>query len=55
LSAAQAALDRDPELTTAPRDRAMTKVIEAFRRFETGVKASKMPLAVTIRLSSATR
>jgi len=55
LSAAQAALDRDPELTTAPRDHAMTKVIEAFRRFETSAKASKMPLAVTIRLSSATR
>ena len=28
----------------------MTKVIEAFNRFETGAQAAKKPLAITIRL-----
>jgi hypothetical protein len=51
LSAAQAALDRDHELTTAPRDFAVTKVIEAFNRFAAGAQAAKKPLAITISLS----
>ena len=51
LSDAQAALDRDHELTTAPRDFAMTKVIEAFGAFAIGAQAAKKPLAITIRLS----
>jgi len=51
LSDAQAALDRDHELTTAPRDFAVTKVIEAFNRFATGAKAAKKPLRITISLS----
>jgi hypothetical protein len=51
LSAAQAALGRDHELTTAPRDHAMTKVIEAFNRFAAGAQAAKKPLAIKITLS----
>ena len=51
LSAAQAALDRDPELTTAPRDHAMTKVIEAFNRFAASAKASTKSLTIKITLS----
>ena len=53
LSAAQAALDRDPEQATAPRDYAARKAIDAFRRFEAGAKASKAPLRITISLSRA--
>ena len=41
LSAAQAALDRTPDATTAPRDYAVTKVIEAFNRFAAGAQAAK--------------
>ena len=51
LSAAQAALDRDHELTAAPRDFAVTKVIEAFNRFAAGAQAAKKPLAIKITLS----
>jgi hypothetical protein len=51
LSAAQAALDRDHELTTAPRDFAARKVCDAFRAFESGAKAITRPTAITIRLS----
>jgi hypothetical protein len=50
LSAAQAALDHDPEQATAPRDHAARKAIDAFRRFEAGAKGSKTPLTITIRL-----
>ncbi len=50
LSATQAALDRDHELTTAPRDHAVTKVIEAFNRFAGGAQAAKKPLRITISL-----
>jgi hypothetical protein len=39
--AAQAALDRDSEQATAPRDYAARKAIDAFRRFEAGARASK--------------
>jgi hypothetical protein len=46
-----AALDRDHELTAAPRDFAVTKVIEAFNRFAAGAQAAKKPLAITIRLA----
>ncbi len=51
MSAAQATLDRDHELTTVPRDHAVTKVIEEFNRFAAGAQAAKKPLAITIRLS----
>ena len=51
LSAAQARLDTTPDLTTAERDHAARKVCEAFRRFEAGAKASKVPLTVSIRLT----
>ena len=51
LSAAQAALDRTPDATTAPRDYAVTKVIEAFNRFAAGAQAAKKPLAIKITLS----
>ena len=51
LSAAQAALDRTPDTTTAPRDHAVTKVIEAFNRFAAGAQAAKKPLAIKITLS----
>ncbi len=51
LSAAQAALDRDHELTAVPRDFAMAKVVEAFNRFAEGAKAAKKPLRISITLS----
>jgi len=51
LSAAQAAHGRDHELTTTPRDHAMTKVIEAFNRFAASAKASTKPLTIKITLS----
>jgi len=51
LSAAQAALDATPDLTTAPRDFAARKVCDAFRAFESGAKAAKKPLTVKITLS----
>ncbi len=51
LSAAQAALDRDHELTAAPRDFAVTKVIEAFNRFAAGAQAAKKPLRISITLN----
>ena len=51
LSAAQAALDRDHELTAAPRDFAVTNVIEAFNRFAVGAQAAKKPLTIKITLS----
>jgi hypothetical protein len=38
LSAAQGALDLDPERDHAPRDYAMQKAIAAFRQFEAGAK-----------------
>ena len=41
LSAAQAALDHKPDATTAPRDYAVTKVIEAFNRFAAGAQAAR--------------
>ncbi len=52
LPTAQSALDRHHELATAPRDFAVTKVIEAFNRFAASAKAAKKPLAITIRLSA---
>ncbi len=51
LSAAQAALDATPDLTTAPRDFAARKVCEAFDRFAAGAKAAKKPLTIKITLS----
>ena len=51
LSAAQAAIDRDHELTIVPRDHAVTKVIEAFNRFAAGAQAAKKPLRISITLS----
>ena len=51
LSAAQAALDATPDLTTAPRDFAARKVCDAFRAFESCAKAAKKPLTVKITLS----
>jgi|GEM_PF-2432345 hypothetical protein len=51
LSAAQAALDLDPERATAPRDYAMNKTVAAFRQFEAGAKSIKGPLSITIRLT----
>ena len=47
----QAALDRDHELTTAPRDFAARKVRDAFRAFESGAKAITKPLTVKITLT----
>ena len=44
LSAAQAALDRTPDTTTAPRDHAVTKVIEAFNRFAAGARRQRSRL-----------
>ena len=46
LSAAHAALDHKPDATTAPRDYAVTKVIEAFNRFAAGAQAARKPLAI---------
>ena len=51
LSAAQAALDQKPDATTAPRDYAVTKVIEAFNRFAAGAQAARKPLAIKITLT----
>lgn len=51
LSAAQAALDATPDLTTAPRDFAARKVVEAFRQFESGAKAITRPTRVSITLT----
>jgi hypothetical protein len=54
LSDAQAALDRDHELTTAPRDQAARKVCDAFRafnRFAAGAQAAKKSLTIKITLS----
>jgi alkylhydroperoxidase family enzyme len=51
LSDAQALLDATPDLTTAPRDHASRKVCDAFRAFESGAKAAKKPLRITIRLT----
>ena len=51
LSAAQAALDHKPDATTAPRDYAVTKVIEAFNRFAAGAQAARKPLAIKITLT----
>ena len=44
--AAQAALDRTPDATTAPRDHAARKVCDAFRAFESGAKAATKPLRI---------
>ena len=49
-----AALDRDHELTTAPRDQAARKVCDAFRafnRFAAGAQAAKKSLTIKITLS----
>lgn len=51
LSAAQAALDQQPDRATQPRDYAMAKVIAVFREFEADAKALKEPQAITIRLT----
>ena len=51
LSAAQAALDATPDLTTAPRDFAARKVCDAFRAFESGAKAITKPTRISITLS----
>lgn len=51
LSAAQAALDRDHELTIAPRDFAARKVCDAFRAFESGAKAITRPTRITVTLT----
>jgi len=51
LSREQSLLDQDPERIMAPRDHAMQKAVAAFREFEAGVKASKLPLTISIRLS----
>ncbi len=50
LSAAQFALDRTPDATTAPRDFAARKVADAFRTWETSAKAIKSPVRVSITL-----
>jgi len=41
LSREQAALDQDRERDPAPRDFAVTKVVEAFNRFAAGAQAAK--------------
>ena len=53
LSAAQAALDTTPDLTTAPRDFAARKVVDAFRAFESGAKAITRPTRISITLITA--
>jgi len=50
LSAAQFALDRMPDGTTAPRDYAARKVVDAFRAWEASAKAIKSPVRVSITL-----
>ena len=51
LSAAQAALDQNPEQATAPRDHYARKAVAAFRQFEAAAKSSKSPLTISIRLT----
>ena len=51
LSAAQAALDRDPEQAAAPHDHYARKAVAAFRQFEAAAKSSKSPLTISIRLT----
>ena len=51
LSDAQAALDRDHELTAVPRDFAARKVCDAFRAFERGAKAITKATRVSITLA----
>lgn len=51
LSAAQAALDATPDLTTASRDHALQKVVSAFRDFEVAVKAITRPTRITMTLT----
>ena len=51
LSREQAALDQDRERDPAPRDFAVSKVVEAFNRFAAGAQAAKKPLAIKITLS----
>lgn len=51
LSAAQARLAATPDLAPAERDHAADRVVQAFRRFEVAVKATRKPLAVTINLT----
>ena len=53
LSAAQAALDQDPEQATAPRDHYARKAVAAFRQFEAAAKSSKSALTISIRLTPA--
>jgi hypothetical protein len=53
LSAAQAALDQNPEQTTAPRDHYARKAVAAFRQFEAAAKSSKRPVTISIRLTPA--
>ena len=53
LSHEQSLLDLDPERDHALRDYAMQKAVAAFRQFEAGVKASKLPLTISIRLTPA--
>jgi hypothetical protein len=51
LSAAQAALDVTPDLTTAPRDHALQKAVTAFREFEAAAKAITRPTRITVTLT----
>jgi hypothetical protein len=51
LSAAQAALDLDPERDHAPRDYAVQKTVAAFRKFEAGAKGITGPRTISIRLT----
>ncbi len=51
LSAAQAALGHKPVATKAPRDYAVTKVIEAFNRSAAGAQAARKQLAIKITLT----
>ncbi len=55
LTREQTLVDQDPERTTAPRDYAMQKAVAAFREFEAGVKASKFPLTISIRLTPSAK
>ncbi len=48
LSAAQAALDLDPERDHASRDYAVQKTVAAFRKFEAGAKGIS---TISIRLT----
>lgn len=51
LSAAQAALDLDPERDHAPRDHAVQKTVAAFREFAAGAKGITGPRTISIRLT----